>query len=657
MKVSWKEQILKELAPRIGKMTLVADPDELLLEESILQDIRELGFELITFDEHIAFRFAYESKFRRDTDKHTNLIVRTETQSLSSLPYDLLQAGRKLHFSLGNLFPNLSYPVIASLDISNLDALYQAQQQNNPGTLGDNATKEFVLRHVFEIAPELIKQPANLLRTLLRRHFRKQGVPPCLDERFIEVLQQNGQFNNWPLDKIVPDRNAFFAFLQERWPVFLDKLAGKKQKTVQSNADTYQYKGPVNLPFDHDDVRIYIDNLFIEGMLKPIQHKYSDSLFKTWVSVGIKTDPESDRLKRLRGLIKNIKTLIPSKESRHQEWLDFAYKWAEFTVLALESSKTSEVRQELSVLQEKIDSSFLAWVSKRYGGLHNQPPAPPVMLHHIPKAMARYIHDSEQSKIALIVIDGLALNQWVVLRNTLSEQQPALQFKENAVYAWVPTITSVSRQTLFAGKLPLYFPGSVQTTVKEASLWSQFWIDHGLNQSEILYLKGLGNGNIENLRESISNPNTRVVGLVINTVDKIMHGMELGTSGMHNQIRQWTEEGYMAELIDMLHKLKFKIWLTSDHGNIEANGCGSPSEGVTAEVRGERVRIYPTEILRTQVKQEFHDAIEWPSIGLPDNFIPLLTPNRSAFVKKGRRIVGHGGISIEELIVPLIEIE
>jgi hypothetical protein len=62
-------------------------------------------------------------------------------------------AGRKLSFNLGDLFPNLSYPVVAALDRADLDALFDAQLRHAPGQLGDNATKEFVLRHVFEIAP------------------------------------------------------------------------------------------------------------------------------------------------------------------------------------------------------------------------------------------------------------------------------------------------------------------------------------------------------------------------------------------------------------------------------------------------------------------------------------------------------------------------
>jgi len=126
------------------------------------------------------------------------VVLHSRSESLDNQPYDLLQAGRRLHFSLGDLFPNLSYPVVAALDRADLDALFDAQtkhlsacdaQAGAPGQLGDNATKEFVLRHVFEIVPELIKQPSDLLRVLLRRHYRRQRIPAILDERFIQVLR------------------------------------------------------------------------------------------------------------------------------------------------------------------------------------------------------------------------------------------------------------------------------------------------------------------------------------------------------------------------------------------------------------------------------------------------------------------------------------
>ena len=219
------------------------------------------------------------------------------------------------------------------------------------------------------------------------------------------------------------------------------------------------------------------------------------------------------------------------------------------------------------------------------------------------------------------------------------------------------TLTSVSRQAIFAGKPPLYFPSSIQTTNKEASLWTQFWADHGLTTHEVGYVKGLGDGPLGGVRELLSRPKIRALGLVVDKVDKIMHGMELGAAGMHNQVRQWANEQFMAELLDTLLESDFAVFLTSDHGNIEADGCGRPSEGAIADLRGERARVYPDPILRSRVKERFPDAIEWPALGLPEDYLALLAAGRSAFVREGERIVGHGGISLEEIVVPLIQIE
>lgn len=661
---SWRDQILKEFTPQVARLTLVADPDGLLLEEGVLEGIRERGFELIPFEDHVAFRYAYESKFRSSWDRgeETDLVVvlRSASHDLDALPYDLLQAGRKLSFSLSDLFPNLSYPVVAALDLTCLDALFDAQLRHTPGQLGDNATKEFVLRHVFEIAPELIKEPKDLLRVLLRRHYRGQRIPAILDERFIQVLRQNVLLKDWPLEAIIPDAQAFFAFLQERWPVFLDSLAKPKDDAVHEDAADYgfEFSGPTLLPFDHHDVRIYIDNLFLEGLLQPVPHEQSQALAKTWVAYGIKVSPVENRRRRLEGLLDSIEKTLPTVEARHTEWLHFAYRWAELVALELESDTTlpDGYRERLEALRSRIDSALTSWVVKRYPSLINLPPAPPVMVHHIPRFIARSLGDDRRTKIAFLLVDGLALDQWIALREVLAELDSALRFRENAVFAWIPTITSVSRQAAFASKPPIYFPESIHTTDKEPELWTQFWVDQGLTQHEVAYAKGLGDGDQDEASELLSQPRLRVVGLVIEKVDRIMHGMELGSAGMHNQVRQWARQGFMRDLLGLLQTQDFQVYLASDHGNIEARGVGRPAEGAVADLRGERVRVYSDPRLRAGIKERFPDSLEWPSVGLPEDYLALIAPNRAAFVRAGETLVGHGGISVEELIVPFIEV-
>lgn len=662
---SWRDQILKEFTPKVARLTLVADPDGLLLEEGILEGVRERGFELIPFEDHIAFRYAYESKFRSrwDRGEHTDLVVvlRSQASDLSGLPYDLLQAGRRLSFNLGDIFPNLSYPVVIALDRGDLDALYEAQKRHAPGQLGDNATKEFVLRHVFEIAPELVKQPSDLLRVLLRRHYRGQRIPADLDNRFIQLLRQNNAFDDWPLETLVADREAFFAFLQERWPIFLDREAAKGTSGVREDEKPYglSIEGPIELPFDHHDIRVYIDNLFVEGLLHSVPHEHADTLSRTWVGIGVRTVPIEDRSRRLGKLIDSLEVSIPAEDAKHTDWFHFARGWAETILLANDQAEAipESTGERIKNLQAQVDAGFAAWLFKRYAGLINLPPVPPVMLHHLPRFLARQMGEDRKFKIALIVVDGLAMDQWLVVRDTLASKQPGLKFREQAVFAWIPSLTSVSRQATFAGKAPIFFPSSIQTTDKEPALWAQFWADHGLTPNEVVYLKGLGDGGLEPVSEALSHPKARVAGLVVDKVDKIMHGMEMGTAGMHNQVRQWAKQPFMNTLLDLLLDRGFRVYLTSDHGNVEAEGCGRPAEGAVADLRGERVRIYPDAVLRGKVKERFPAALEWGTVGLPEDYLALLAPARQAFVQEKQRAVSHGGVSVEELIVPLIQID
>src|SRR5690606_1399969 len=99
---SWRDQILKEFTPGIARLTLAADPDGLLLEEGVYEAIQERGFAVLPYDDPVAFRYVYESRFRsrweRGEDKALVAVVPSGLGDLHTFPYDLLQLGRKLSF-------------------------------------------------------------------------------------------------------------------------------------------------------------------------------------------------------------------------------------------------------------------------------------------------------------------------------------------------------------------------------------------------------------------------------------------------------------------------------------------------------------------------------------------------------------------------------
>ncbi|KMQ51965.1 alkaline phosphatase [Chitinispirillum alkaliphilum] len=662
MQVSWRNTILVDFVPNVAKLTLVSDPDCLLTEEKLAMELRDRGFDLIEFNDAIEFRYAYESKYRSiwDQGEHTDLIVilRLQDAELTVLPYDLLQAGRKLSFSLGDLFPNMSYPVVEQLDRSLLDSLFDAQKKTNPDRMGDNATKDFILRHVFGVAAELISTEVELFRFLLRLHYGNSAMPAMLADRLVDVFESSGNFRGWSLSQIIPDAEQFFAFIQERWPIFLENLKQDKQVKEDSEASFLKVQGPVALPFDHQDIRVYIDNLFVEGKLTPVDLPGIDIAKDSWILSGISTaKPDCEDL-RISRLFDIVDAADLSMDSRYTDWIAFAMKWAELSSL-IHTASNVEHKKRYCGTGQRLNGIFADWLETHYASLINLPPSAPAMLHHVPRHLARYIEEDQKGKkAALVVIDGLSLDQWVTVRNIIQKQNSDLVLRESATFAWIPTLTSVSRQAIFSGKPPIYFPSSINSTNSEEKLWKQFWQSHDVSKMDIAYKRSLGDGDAEVAMDSLINPaQTKVVGLVIDKVDKIMHGMQLGAAGMHNQIDQWCRGEYLISLINYLSNHGYEIWITSDHGNIESSGKGRPTEGAIAESRGERVRIYPTPELRSRISSTFTSAREWQPSGLPDEYFPLVATGNDAFVNEGDSIVGHGGVAIEEVIVPLIKVE
>lgn len=665
---SWRDLILNDFVPQVSKLTLVADPDDLLSEEKLAVALRQRGFDLIEFTDPVAFRYAYESNYRSiwDRGEYTDLVVilRLQDISLDWLPHDLLQVGRRLAFNLGELFPTLSYPVIEQLDPSLLDGLYEAMQRYQPDRLGDNGTMDFILRHVFGVAGELITSEVDLLRVLLRLHYGSTCLPTILSDRLVQTLQaatpSYGQildFNAWPLAEIVADSEAFFTFLQERWPIFLEGQGAVRKVGETGLGYGFAYPGPALLPFDHHDIRVYIDNLFVEGKLTPVEQAGLDLAPTSWIRSGLREANSEDKEVRITRLFDLLAKESPSGAWRYSDWTEFAMRWAELAAL-IHTGSSEEKRHRFLEMGDRQSVLFTEWLRSHFAGLITLPPSHPAMLHHILRRLAREHEDHPGGRVALVVVDGLALDQWVTVRQILQKQLPHLIMRESAVFAWVPTLTAVSRQTIFAGRIPRDFPLSINTTNNEGGLWKQVWEEAGLSRAEVAYQRGLGDGDALQAIESTLHPGqTKIIGLVVDKVDKITHGMQLGAAGMHGQIKQWCEGGFLGTLIDHLLEQDFAVWLTSDHGNIECVGQGRPSEGVLADTRGQRVRVYPTSDLRAQMSGNFPFAHEWTPVGLPPGYYPLTISGREAFVTPGERIVSHGGIAIEEVIVPLVKIE
>jgi hypothetical protein len=478
-----------------------------------------------------------------------------------------------------------------------------------------------------------------------------------LDRILLERLQQIPGIDGWPLVAILGDRDAFFRFLQNAWPRFLVEYHARTTGVREERID-YGEDVPL-LPLDERDIQAYVDSLFLEGYLRPIPVP-DDWRRDSWTEVGIIRDAEINRQLHFQALVDQVRKQLPSAPATHQEWMRFARAWAELIVLRHGLPATSPLPRILQFdsLQLEAEARFAEWMQQRYLDLHNYSPLPaPVMLHHIPHYLAYQRKQSLLKRIALLVVDGLSFGQWLVIQEQLRVNGNAWSFAEQSVFAWVPTLTPISRQSIFAALSPLHFPTTWSRTDRDAQRWYHFWADEGLPANAVRYFNSPNLDDDADLDEWLQDSRALVAGLVVRQVDEIMHGMQLGTAGMHQQVQMWVERGHLARLIAKLDQAGFTVFITADHGNVAAKGIGKPQQGALLDQRGQRALQFQNVAFLAQAQAQYPTAISWRSDALPESLHVLLADGLTAFDAIDQEIVCHGGISLEEVIVPFIQVK
>lgn len=665
---SWRQPVLEcftSESATASRLTVVNDPDQLFAEPVLRSMLAERGYELLAYEEPVSFRYLFEHRCRPRWEAgellHVVVVNGGEASARTVLPFDLLSEARatqrEFSFSLPSLFPSLDPNVLSELEPSQFDGLNEALQDLSPGQLGANATQDFLLNHLYKVVPSQIRQAVDLLRLLLRRHLAQQQLPPLLDQRLLEQLCLQKQWRQWPLERLLPNRAAFFSFLQERWPLFLQAQGYAVVPGRELPAP--RLPGPVLLPFDHDDIRVFIDNLFAEGLLEPTTAIAAHAVPSGWMRLGVVGKQEENAALRLERLLPLLEGELPGAAAKHEDWELFALRWAEAQVLRTEliDSLSREVSSRLDQLQLALEEAFGSWMLQRYSALSTLPALPrPITLDKVAHFLAHQ-QAGGSKRLALVVVDGLALDQWLLLRDSLG----GLDLQESVCWAWVPTITSVSRQTIFAAEAPMFFPQSIGTTSKEPKHWERFWGEQGLRGPAVAYVRqGSQEADselLEKVKEFSSSPACQALGIVVGKVDEMLHGVVTGLGGLHAQVRQWSQQGAFRALVDSLLDQGFTVYVTADHGNVAAKGIGRPNVGTVPEEKGERAWVFRDDVLRAQVQQALPTALLWPGPGLPADYSVLLPRGVDAFLAQGKETLGHGGIALEEVLVPFVRIQ
>ena len=152
----WQQEILKQLDRRFAQHFVVDDPDCLLAEESLQKALLEHGFQLYFFEGSIELRHFLSVQLMVDDGACVGgcvISVDSDSYDIEALPYDLLRDSQRLSVALGDCFPDLAYSVLKSLQIEELNALSAALEEYTPGQMNESASCDFVLRHVFKLAP------------------------------------------------------------------------------------------------------------------------------------------------------------------------------------------------------------------------------------------------------------------------------------------------------------------------------------------------------------------------------------------------------------------------------------------------------------------------------------------------------------------------
>jgi hypothetical protein len=387
---------------------------------------------------------------------------------------------------------------------------------------------------------------------------------------------------------------------------------------------------------DLEEAGAEVSQLFAIGLLEPVA---AGRPLAAWASVGVRRPSAEERA---RELLAHEPTKFPTDLAG---WCDVATWWGE--VRRLTAAAPSDLRDHAWTVWAEYDLAFLRWLRSRYGTLLSSAARWPTAVHKVAPFLARRLRDGDADRVLLVVLDGMGHAQWGQLRERL-----ALEIIESgSTLALVPTYTTISRQAIFAGDLPSSFADTLWTTQPEPRRWHEFWTREGLTVTGAAYHRVKGRLPLDRLDLG----NTLATGVVVNAVDDLMHSSELfGDAQLLANLDVWAENGFLVDLVKRATIEGIETWITADHGNLECVGGGSISEGVAIESSGKRLLRYPNRTLRDSSSAE---GIVWDEIpGMPSTTEPLLfAGGRSAFTNN-RLSISHGGLSFDEVIVPLARV-
>lgn len=362
-----------------------------------------------------------------------------------------------------------------------------------------------------------------------------------------------------------------------------------------------------------------------------------------------------------------------------EEWVE-VYKKLVFWELELTKSQDSGMQEILTMQKNEANVAFGKFIEQNYiNWLNGKDKNPPVMSHTlIQKKMIPHL--DKEGPLFFVLIDNLRYDQWKVLQPVLSQY-----FKvesEELFYSILPTATQYARNALFAGLLPSEiekkFPGKWLNDEEEGgkNMHEEEFLAANLKRLgkdvKMSYNKITNHAAGKKLSESLSNlMNNRLNVIVYNFVDMLSHArteMEVireladDEAAYRSLTLSWFEHSPLHDIIRQVAEKKGRMIITTDHGTIKVT---EPSKVVGDRNVNTNLRYKQGKSL-DYIKKDVFEVRNPSDAFLPKQHVStafvfakqdmfFAYPNNyNYYVTYYRNTFQHGGISLEEMIIPYI---